>query len=207
MVTKRDSFVRGIVVGCLVMVAAGAMYWMFTPAAHPGAGAFRRWLVVVQGVVGIVGALWLLHGSRTVTAPALSAVASPAAVDAILDTATVVRDYQVRYKQPIRLHVGDEVHLAREDDTYPGWWWCTGGDGECGWVPADRLAPNVSGPFTPGEHARAQDDYDSTELAVERGQVVLIREKDLNWLLVGNGTGAEGWIPASHVNRVRDRFN
>ena len=202
--TNRNSFVRGVIAGCLVMVAADAVVWMLTPTSHPGATALRQWLTLLQVGVGVVGAIWLVRHHRDQAVPALPEATSLAPLDEILDTATVVRDYQVRYDKPIRLHVGDEVHLAREDAEFPGWWWCTAGDEKGGWVPADRLAPKVAATLIPGAPASVRDDYDSTELAVERGQVVIIRKKNLNWLLVSNGTGAQGWIPASHVNRVRD---
>ena len=40
-------------------------------------------------------------------------------------------------------------------------------------------------------------NYDATELAVRRGDVVQVAEVRHGWMLVTNAEGACGWIPAA----------
>ena len=105
------------------------------------------------------------------------------------------RDYQAQYADPIQGESGTTVLVAREDDEYRGWWWCTAPDGRTGWVPADVLEP----PPIAGGTAVLRRYYSARELTVRAGESLLVEEERTGWLFVRNVHGERGWIPASHA--------
>ena len=48
-----------------------------------------------------------------------------------------------------------------------------------------------------GDYSPQHANYDATELAVRRGDVVQVAEVRHGWMLVANADGARGWIPAA----------
>ena len=82
--TRRHAFVRGGMAGGLLIVAADAVNWFITPAAHPDAGPVHFWLTVAQAVVGVVGAAWLAH---TIPGEPAEDVRTPRAVVPVLAAA------------------------------------------------------------------------------------------------------------------------
>ncbi len=102
--------------------------------------------------------------------------------------ARVIRGYTCQYLDPIQLQAGDVVSVGREDEEYPGWLWCTGPDGRCGWVPADLLIRRAT-------VAEAREDYDATELSVHAGEEVDVESTSRGWVRVRNAAGQRGWIP------------
>jgi hypothetical protein len=114
--------------------------------------------------------------------------------------ARVIRDHVAQYPDPIRVRAGQVVRLDREDDEYPGWWWCTAPDGRSGWVPDELLRRR-------GVEADILEDYDATELAVRGGDEVCVSSIRHEWLLVSNAAGAAGWIPATCVDFIDEGLN
>ena len=49
--------------------------------------------------------------------------------------ARVKSEYRVQYPDPIELVAGERVWVLSEDEEFPGWNWCTAGDGYEGWGP------------------------------------------------------------------------
>ena len=111
--------------------------------------------------------------------------------------AQITRDYSPQHADAIRAASGQVVQVGRDDDEYPGWLWCTATDGLSGWVPCELLrVDGASGEFLA--------NYDATELAVRRGEVVHVAEVRHGWMLVTNAEGACGWIPAACAAQDRD---
>lgn len=104
----------------------------------------------------------------------------------------VTRDYVVQYPEPIRVRAGQVVRVGRQDEEYPGWWWCTAPDGRSGWMPNEVLRRR-------GVEADVLDDYEATELAVRYGEELSVSRVQHDWLWVTNAAGASGWIPATCV--------
>ena len=57
----RTTTQRQVSAVLLSLVGAQAVHWFITPLQHPDAGLFRTSAVVVQAVLGIAGAVWLLR--------------------------------------------------------------------------------------------------------------------------------------------------
>jgi len=100
----------------------------------------------------------------------------------------VVLTYVALYPDPIRIRGGEQVELQRQDDEYPGWWWCQSAEGRQGWVPESILEIN-------GAKARILVDYDARELSVKTGDVVETLQYLGGWVWVTNTEGQSGWIP------------
>ena len=60
-------FDYGLITGVLLMLAANAAHWLLT--SHPDATPARTSAVVVQMLVGIVGAIWLVRARRRASPP------------------------------------------------------------------------------------------------------------------------------------------
>jgi len=101
-------------------------------------------------------------------------------------------EHKIQYRNPLQVEASQRVKVAREDDQFPGWRWCTASDGREGWVPIELLSGE-------GAEATMQEDYSARELAVKPGEEVIIEEARHGWLLVRNIGGERGWIPASNV--------
>ncbi len=48
----------------LAFIGAQAVHWLLTPQSHPGASDLRRWAVVAQAAIGLIGAVWVWRRSR-----------------------------------------------------------------------------------------------------------------------------------------------
>jgi uncharacterized protein YgiM (DUF1202 family) len=101
-------------------------------------------------------------------------------------------EHKIEYPDPIRVAAGEQVNVGREDAEFPGWRWCKALDGREGWVPAELLSNE-------GAEATVLQDYSARELTVETGEEVVVEESRHDWLLVRNGRGERGWIPAANT--------
>ena len=111
------------------------------------------------------------------------------------DTVRAIQSYRVQYMNPLKVSEGDVVLVGREDNEYPGWRWCTAGDGRQGWVPVDLLGALA----TEGSTARMAADYDAMELSIESGDILVVTERRPDWIRVVTDDGRHGWVPATHV--------
>ena len=101
-------------------------------------------------------------------------------------------EYKVQYADPLQVVAGETVTVGREDNEFPGWKWCKASDGCEGWIPVEMLS-HEKGKTT------VLRDYSARELAVQRGDEVVVQDARHGWLLVRNKKGKRGWIPASHT--------
>jgi len=106
--------------------------------------------------------------------------------------ARVTIAYQAQYPDPIRVAEGEKLRVGHDDPAFPGWKWCTAGDGRSGWVPVELLSG-------PGPDATIIHDYSAQELNASTDEVVVVEDARHAWLLARNKKGQRGWIPASHV--------
>jgi hypothetical protein len=100
----------------------------------------------------------------------------------------IVRSYTAQYPDPIVVAAGTRVPALRQDDEYPGWWWCRGPDGREGWIPAEFL-------ILAGTEATLVREYDAHELSVAAGEEIEVHEQVAGWARVTNRSGVTGWIP------------
>jgi uncharacterized protein YgiM (DUF1202 family) len=104
----------------------------------------------------------------------------------------VVTDYNTPYAEPWLLHKGDQVTVERKECDWEGWVWCTKQDGSCRWVPESYL--DIT-----GSNGRVLKDYDSTELAVVKGEQLTIYEMESEWFWCTDSKGRKGWVPMDNV--------
>lgn len=101
----------------------------------------------------------------------------------------VIANYDSPYTEPFFLKKGETVEIGRRDNEWPGWVWCRNAAGESRWVPEAYLRRD-------GQVVR---DYESTELAVKKGEVVTAVLEESGWLWCTNQSGQSGWIPKKIV--------
>lgn len=104
------------------------------------------------------------------------------------DRVYVVKGYSAQYTDPIVVHSGERVDIERQDDQFPGWWWCRASDGRQGWIPDVVLEIQ-------GQRGIALRNYDAQELSVESGEEVRFVEARNGWVRVANAEGRTGWVP------------
>lgn len=106
----------------------------------------------------------------------------------------VIAAHVPQYADPIAVDVGERVRFeARADDgEFPGWRWAQAADGRGGWVPEAWFRID-------GDVGVARRRYSARELPVAVDDRVLVLDELGGWLLVSNGAGEPGWIPAPVV--------
>lgn len=116
----------------------------------------------------------------------------------------VVRAHAAPSRSPIQLAPGDRVRVEPRADAdavaaaalWPAFVWVVRPDGAGGWVPGRHLRVG-------GEDGGAEVvvGYDTTELSVERGAELTVREDDAasGWLWAVDPQGRQGWVPWRNV--------
>ena len=110
-------------------------------------------------------------------------------------TAQVTESYTVAYPNPNRLKEGDSVQIEKwepKDSEWAGWAFCVDQRGVKGWVSEKYLRVN-------GNSAVAVRDYNATELAVQKGEVLKVQYEEFGWAWVENAKGAQGWVPLKNI--------
>jgi hypothetical protein len=98
-------------------------------------------------------------------------------------------------RSPIRLAVGEQVVVGKRDSEWPEFVFVTIPTG-AGWVPAHHLSRATG-------VADVLEEYDTTELPTEVGEVLEVVREDLRsgWLWCRSPAGREGWLPVKTVVR------
>jgi hypothetical protein len=102
----------------------------------------------------------------------------------------VIKAYAAQYPDPISGLAGQRLLHQRQDEEYPGWWWCQGPDGREGWVPETCLR------FESGQAVLLRN-YDAHELSAGAGEELEVHEQVLGWARATNSEGRTGWLPAN----------
>jgi hypothetical protein len=99
----------------------------------------------------------------------------------------VIMEWVRIYDPALSVKVGDRVTLGHEDDEWPGWIWCVPANGPSGWLPKQKLTLTDD-----GMAATMTVDYDTRELTVAKGDVVVRISQELGWSLCQNDHGEIG---------------
>jgi hypothetical protein len=101
-------------------------------------------------------------------------------------------------RPPLEVSTGDRLRVGALSEEWPAFRWCSDGQGRGGWVP-DRYLSHLA-----SEEATAISDYNTTELAADKGQIVSVIETDeeSGWLRCAKASGESGWIPLRSVEPV-----
>jgi Variant SH3 domain len=108
-------------------------------------------------------------------------------------TAVAEADYRASTPNPILLKVGQVVQIDREDDEYPGWYWCEDSLGHTGWVWGGFLALPE---HLPGK-GHTTVAYSAVELSVLKGEALTVLYTAGGWAWCRTHATApeEGWLP------------
>ncbi len=81
------------------------------------------------------------------------------------------------------------MRVGDRDGTWPDFLWCTTASGRSGWIPAHVLELD-----TPAG-AVVLASYDTRELTVAAGEIVVAYESLAGWTWCENREGETGWVP------------
>ena len=105
------------------------------------------------------------------------------------ERATVTADWQASYTPALAVARGQPLTSHHSDPDNPGWRWTTDANGLGGWLPPGLV-----------QDGEASADFDSTELSAKAGETVSLLQRLNGWSLCRGPTGAEGWLPDSHLS-------
>lgn len=112
----------------------------------------------------------------------------------------VIKAYESDYTEPWYMSEGERLKIGDRDSEWAGWVWCTNSEGESRWVPECYVQSQ-------GDTCTALRDYESTELSVQVGDVMLMGEVESGWAWCTKVDCQSGWVPLScledlnHLNR------
>jgi hypothetical protein len=107
----------------------------------------------------------------------------------------VVKPYTRQYADPISFERGESITVERQDDQFPGWWWCTDKRGKSGWVHREFFEED-------DYRMLATEDYIAWEINVTEGDMLAGEREVGGWLLATTTAGERGWVPLTHVELV-----
>jgi len=117
--------------------------------------------------------------------------------------AQVIKDYQSDYTDPWFMTEGEQLKMGDRESEWDGWAWCTNSEGESRWVPESFLERR-------GNKCIALRDYESTELSVQIGEVVLMGTVESGWAWCiqtsdqADQPTLQGWVPMKCLDVARD---
>jgi len=88
---------------------------------------------------------------------------------------------------------GDVLTVGKRDIEWGGWIWCTNSSGESRWVPESYLEIE-------GNSGVANIDYESTELDVQAGEILILGQEESGWFWCTNQAGKSGWVPIKNLD-------
>lgn len=110
---------------------------------------------------------------------------------------TATEDYEIAYKNPIKLKVGDLIKIEKREinPDWIGWIYCVDNNGTAGWV-SERYLKESNGATV------AVKDYDATELAVSEGEHLKVYFEEFGWCWCRNSTDNKGWVPSKILKEI-----
>jgi hypothetical protein len=105
----------------------------------------------------------------------------------------VIAGYRSAYPEPFVARPGEALTARGKESDWPGWVWCTNGEGESRWVPEAYLQKQ-------GERWVVLRAYDATELTVQAGEELVAGQEVSGWIWCTNQEGQSGWVPAEHLD-------
>ena len=99
------------------------------------------------------------------------------------------------FPNPLILRSGETLEVSDRESEWPGWIWCTNQQGTSGWAPGNYLTQH-------GDTWRANRDYDATELSVQIGEILKMREDESGWVWCTNQEGSSGWVPIENLEII-----
>ena len=102
-----------------------------------------------------------------------------------------LKDWTQSYDPALKVARGDRLLVVTEDTTkWAGWVWCTDVSNLSGWLPVQVFDTLKVGKFN-----TAINSFDTIELTVSIGEMLIVSNKLNGWTWCRNGCGKEGWVP------------
>ncbi|MCC5833899.1 MAG: hypothetical protein JJU20_04120 [Opitutales bacterium] len=106
----------------------------------------------------------------------------------------VTSDYEVSYKDPLRLQAGETVEILKVDERWPGWAWVKTSGDDLGWLPLRLLEVR-------GASQVVLAAFDGTEISARAGERLQVLQDEGGWFWCRKADGEEGWFPAFSLRR------
>ena len=104
------------------------------------------------------------------------------------DRYRVIEAWRRSYDPALAVAAGQRLTVERRDTEWPGWLWCLDDTGLGGWLPEEVLEVGAG-------TARVGEDFDTAELTVVPGEIVVAQTVREGWIWCRADSGAEGWVP------------
>jgi hypothetical protein len=104
----------------------------------------------------------------------------------------VIADHEASFPHALVFSTGDMLAVEDRKTEWEGWVWCVNPEGTGAWVPEVFVQGQ-------GDSCVALRDYDSIELTVACGDILLACEEAGGWLWCTDSKCRRGWVPASCV--------
>jgi len=105
----------------------------------------------------------------------------------------VRKSYEPAYAEALIAGKGEKLRYERRATDWPGWIWCTSGNGKSAWVPESWVQLR-------DEFCVLSRDYSSRELSVKEGEVLEVEMEESGWAWARNSAGDYGWVPADRID-------
>lgn len=106
----------------------------------------------------------------------------------------VTSDYEVSYKDPLRLQAGAFIEILKVDERWPGWGWVRTEDGNLGWLPLRLVAQDA-------KSGNLLEAFDGTEISARAGESLEVIREEGGWFWCRKNSGEEGWFPAFSLRK------
>lgn len=103
--------------------------------------------------------------------------------------------YIAEFENPIEIVPGDELKIIKYSPDEPGWVYCINNAGIEAWIPENCINKSVG-------KILANKRYNSKELEVEKGDLLLVLKIEYNWVLVKNNKDEQGWVPKKILKKM-----
>ncbi len=110
----------------------------------------------------------------------------------------VIVEHKRSYDEGCQLRRGETVDLGPRDTHWSSWLWCTTSSGQSAWVPEQIL--NISN----NRRAVVTADYNSIELTVKPGDMVMGIHVLSGWVWCKNIHNETGWVPLENLQPARN---
>ena len=108
----------------------------------------------------------------------------------------VSREHRPDDHEPLVFREGERLEYERRPTEWKGWIWCNSSSGRSGWAPESWLSLREE------DACVALRDYDSTELNLGVGEVVLVAFFESGWAWAEDERGRNGWVPVACLEKV-----
>jgi hypothetical protein len=106
----------------------------------------------------------------------------------------VTKPHTPESPKTLQASAGDWLTFERRQTEWAGWIWCSSPDNRQAWVPENWVTIE-------GDVCCLRRDYDSTELAIQPGETLVVEEIESGWAWGMTDRGDWGWVPLTCLRK------